>query len=82
MRQILTVNATSFQRAGYVVSRQADRVEESQGALQALGDESPLVHLRGATVFVQMRDLVATCQQKVTGYATIAPRKSSRPNLD
>ena len=70
------------QRAGFVISRQSDQVEVTQTALQALGDESQLVHIRGAAVFVQMKDLLATCQQKVTGYATFAPRKPSRPNLD
>ena len=82
LRQILATSSTSFQRAGYVVSRQSDRVEVTQSALQALGEESQFVHMRGAAVFVQMKDLLAACQQKVTGYATFAPRKPSRPNLD
>ncbi|MBS2034255.1 hypothetical protein JST97_04665, partial [bacterium] len=82
LRQILATNSTSFQRAGFVISRQSDRVEVSRHALEALNQENSFVQLRGATVFVQMRDLLAACQQKTTGYATIAPRKSARPNLD
>ena len=82
LRQILATNSTSFQRAGFVVSRQSDRVEVTRMALQAMQGDSEFVHMRGAAVFVQMKDLLAACQQKVTGYATFAPRKPSRPNLD
>ncbi|MFN8610405.1 MAG: hypothetical protein U0931_22900 [Vulcanimicrobiota bacterium] len=82
LRQILATNSTSFQRAGYLISRQSDRVEVSRDALNALSEENQFVHLRGATVFVQMRDVLAACQQKVTAYATVGPRKPSRPVLD
>ena len=85
LREILATSATSFQRAGFVVSRQSDMVLVTSEARQAMGGETEsFAQLRGAALFVQKRDLLAACQNppKVTGYATFTQYKSARPNLD
>jgi hypothetical protein len=70
LREMLTVNMVSIQRAGYVVAQGADQVEVTYSARAAMSEGENLAQMRGAPVFVQLKDLLALNQPRRAGYAT------------